>query len=278
MYSKSRSVYMKSGDMFQGPVPADPASDTDLEEWETIVSSRKRYEHEYRPLKSDEIRLLILNPGRPGEPIECFLEHYPLDRAKRYRALSYVWGDSQASSVIQVDGYPFKVTSNLKDFLVSFRSDDTSAVLWIDAVCIDQGNIPERNAQVRSMKRVYEGAESTIIWLGPETDGTKLAVIHMEDIYYEFWLPRQGLEGSIRKTTASITPKDGPEILGENRGYSQEELLKIWAGIMDMLERPWWSRIWVYQEATAPTEGGSVVCCGPYSIAFQIVLTVNRII
>ena len=51
-----------------------------------FVTKRK---HEYRPLIPNEIRLLVLNPGLPDEPIECFLEHYSANQAKPYEALSY---------------------------------------------------------------------------------------------------------------------------------------------------------------------------------------------
>src|SRR5438105_8679457 len=164
MYSISKykgKVIIESPWAVTSEPPPDPESDTDLEEWQSNHSLAKERKHECRPLKLNEVRLLVLNPGLPGEPIECFLEHYPLDRAKPYKALFYVWGDTQDSAFIQVDGCSFKVTKNLKDFLVSYRSNDRCAVLWIDAVCINQNDIPERNAQIRLMKRVYEGAEST---------------------------------------------------------------------------------------------------------------------
>jgi len=44
----------------------------------------------YRPLKANEIRLLVLNPGLSDDPIECFLEHYPVHECKSYQVLSYV--------------------------------------------------------------------------------------------------------------------------------------------------------------------------------------------
>lgn len=93
--------------------------------------------HVYRPLKENEFRLLVLNPGLPEEPIECFLEHSVLNQAKPYQALSYVWGgDAQQSDCyIYVDGRPFHVTQSLKDFLLAHRTNTQCPVLWIDAVC-----------------------------------------------------------------------------------------------------------------------------------------------
>ena len=175
------------------PLGSSLDADTDEEEDDEAqlasISDTSPRKHEYRRLKPDEIRLLVLNPGLPEEPIRCFLEHHSVNRAKRYMALSYVWRNPKDSLFIQVDGRPFKVTENLRAFLAAYRTNTTCPVLWIDAICVDQNNILERNAQVELMKRVFEGAESVVIWLGPELDNTKAAIREIEDIYHEFWLP-----------------------------------------------------------------------------------------
>src|SRR5256885_6653081 len=105
------------------PPMSDSESDVDSDRGghsDTSSAWTTEHKHEYRPLKENEFRLLVLNPGLPDEPIECFLEHYTVNRAKTYQALSYVWGgDSKDSSYyIKVDGHPFQVTKNLKDFLL----------------------------------------------------------------------------------------------------------------------------------------------------------------
>ena len=41
--------------------------------------------------------------------------------------------------------------------------------MWIDAICIDQGNATERAQQVSMMADVYAAASSVIIWLGLES-------------------------------------------------------------------------------------------------------------
>lgn len=39
-------------------------------------------------------------------------------------------------------------------------------VVWGDSICINQGNIKERNSQVQLMSRIYKSANSAIAWLG----------------------------------------------------------------------------------------------------------------
>ncbi|KAJ9494909.1 hypothetical protein H2202_009614 [Exophiala xenobiotica] len=68
---------------------------------------------------------------------------------------------SAINTSIQADGSPFKMTANLQAFSTLFRSPLRPSTLWIDAICIDQSNNPERNAQIRLMKTAYKRADST---------------------------------------------------------------------------------------------------------------------
>jgi hypothetical protein len=47
--------------------------------------------------------------------------------------------------------------------------------LWVDALCIDQANIKERNAQVAKMADIYRNARSVRVWLGEAEDFSELA-------------------------------------------------------------------------------------------------------
>jgi hypothetical protein len=48
----------------------------------------------------------------------------------------------------------------------------TAQLLWIDAVCIDQTNIAERNAQVAMMAKIYGSGSGMIIWLGEDHESS----------------------------------------------------------------------------------------------------------
>lgn len=45
--------------------------------------------------------------------------------------------------------------------------------LWVDSICINQADIPERNAQVAKMATIYTSAVSVVAWLGPADEETK---------------------------------------------------------------------------------------------------------
>jgi hypothetical protein len=113
------------------------------------------------PLSSpDSIRLVVIHPGHPDEEITCSIAEHPFYRRPVYQALSYMWGDADHEEIIKLNGKPFMVRRNLWSFLWHERSKEYLVLppkyeslpsisdFWIDAICIDQSNIPERNDPV----------------------------------------------------------------------------------------------------------------------------------
>jgi hypothetical protein len=90
----------------------------------------------------------------------------PLSATTPYTALSYTWGDTIADHDINLNGTPFLVRQNLWNFLDRARNDNFEGYLWIDALCIDQTEVGERNHQVALMGEIYSHAEGVIVWLG----------------------------------------------------------------------------------------------------------------
>lgn len=56
--------------------------------------------------------------------------------------------------------------------------------LWIDALCINQANLPERNRQVKQMGSIYCNAQYVIAWLGQDVQTASF--LH-EDADRNFW-------------------------------------------------------------------------------------------
>lgn len=48
--------------------------------------------------------------------------------------------------------------------------------MWIDALCIDQRNVEERNQQVRQKDQIYSRAAGVLVWLGPQGNNSDLAM------------------------------------------------------------------------------------------------------
>ncbi|KAH0541689.1 hypothetical protein FGG08_003852 [Glutinoglossum americanum] len=125
-------------------------------------------DYKYRELSHPrEVRLLKLMRRKPFTEVRCELTHVILDAAPPFEAISYTWGRSKPRFRIHVNGSQLKITPEAHEILLCRQSFLGTKLLWIDAVCIDQGNLNERGRQVRIMRDIFERASRVVAWLGP---------------------------------------------------------------------------------------------------------------
>ncbi|TAQ85358.1 hypothetical protein B7494_g6324 [Chlorociboria aeruginascens] len=134
-----------------------------------MTSSATLEPFRYSPLDPsiDSIRLVHILPA-PNfhDPIHCRLSHVTFAQKPRYEALSYTWGSENHQKKIILDGHDFGVTYNLFDALRYLRDTQVERGIWIDAISIQQEDIPERNKQLSIMPIIYERARVVLVWLG----------------------------------------------------------------------------------------------------------------
>lgn len=87
---------------------------------------------------------------------------------------SYTWGFDWSQYIIKLNEAKFSTRENLWFFLRQLRRSREHEYKWTDAMCIDQSNVPEKNAQVPLMGRIYENAARVFVWLGQEADQSHL--------------------------------------------------------------------------------------------------------
>jgi len=134
-------------------------------------------------VSSNSIRVFDLSPSSKGSGIFGILRQVSLPEdadtssALSYAALSYTWGSPNDKHWrIWVDGKPVLVRDNLYTALQTLRDQQISTTLWIDALCINQNDVYEKNHQVGLMAQIYRTAERVKVWLGPEDENsTKVA-------------------------------------------------------------------------------------------------------
>ena len=104
--------------------------------------------HIYEKLDSDkrEIRVAILKPGEGDQDVSLVLVTAPIKKIISYEALSNTWGDPAITRTATVSGQPFEVTENLYAALRPMRYPEGLRTLWIDALCINQVDVAERNS------------------------------------------------------------------------------------------------------------------------------------
>lgn len=123
------------------------------------------------------IRILILDKGPNDSTITCNLQTVSLDDYPDYETLSYVWGDPAKTKPITVSGVTYNATENLVDFLCCLRQQTMNRSLWVDAICIDQSNVAEKNHQLGLMARIYRQAQEAHIWFGHFTQSWSKEII-----------------------------------------------------------------------------------------------------
>ncbi len=112
----------------------------------------------YDPLQHgrQEIPLVTLQPG-DGHciPLQIHIETATLNSAGGYSCLSYAWGLPDPKRSVELNSCPFDLRENLYLALVRLRLPGRPRRLWVDAICINQEDIAEREAQVSIMHRIF---------------------------------------------------------------------------------------------------------------------------
>lgn len=60
--------------------------------------------------------------------------------------------------------------------VLSIQNPAFVGLIWVDALCINQGDHAERSKQVQLFGHTYKYAKRVIVWLGVEDDATEMAV------------------------------------------------------------------------------------------------------
>ena len=192
---------------------------------------------EYPLLISEQrqIRLLHLARQNPIFDIQAKLECYSLDAAPAYEAISYVWGEkTQKERRIILDGRKFFVSANVYQILCRRGSLFSSRFIWIDSICINQGDNVEKSKQVRMMKDIYHRASHVSICLGENPDAWLAWGMIKQLILYKAFMTREGLTNQLFHM---IKAKDTNEWISAQL-----------TAFIDLIDHPWFNRVWVVQE------------------------------
>lgn len=242
------------------------------------------------PLSSCEgqaqIRVLELQQGDWHDAIKCSLVVVNLKSVPKpgFEAISYVWGDkSEDPPQILVGEDEFNIGVNLHAALRHFRSRTKTRALWVDAICINQNDVKEREQQVQMMRDIYHQCERVLIWLGeskvtsPQTNQMGLyewkpnfsgpsshSILNDHDRekirefvarykrYYElpFALRYHSRIDSDMGAYCLISLLAQNTCLNKKNFpfLSHEASRNIFLVLGDIVSRPWWTRVWVIQE------------------------------
>ncbi len=182
--------------------------------------------------KLDETELLIVHEAKeyPASLVkDVCASTNPKSFRRRYRSYLRL-------------GHPgLKIGVNLAAYLRKTRGSDTmTELLWIDAICINQEDTEERNAQVLRMASIYQSARRVVVWLGPADKDSEVAMSFVENLEQKFIAKAQCASCTLLKSYRCHVC-----IRGIIESHTTSE---GWDALFRLLSRSWFSRTWVVQE------------------------------
>jgi len=218
----------------------------------------------YEPLSKDfdQIRLLKLQPRCSSTQIEIEITHVPSSAPPAYEALSYVWGSSERTHNVTVKTFSdllyevaahtssvkkqqellqrvqprhLPISRNLFVALEHLRLPEEPRVLWIDAICINQDDAPERSQQVNKMGSIYSKARRVVLWLGEEADESTSALAIMRSL-------GEGIDAYVSVSPVHVKAQSGSLAETLETELSDPTIMaklpSSWQAIKMLLERP----------------------------------------
>ncbi|RFN45476.1 het-6-heterokaryon incompatibility protein [Fusarium flagelliforme] len=203
----------------------------------------------YGSLSATEIRLIRLNTDL-DYPVSGQLEVVSLQDPPPYYTISHAWIPGSPHAVIQA-GEELTLSKNLSTCirrLQQLSCEDPSLSpplrhIWIDNICINQTDTPEKSRQVALMKKIYTQSIRTIIWLGePESaliSGAWQLVNRLYALFKE--------QNPTAKVISDIPLRTYDDELHLALGLPPLDDLR-WKYLKRLMSLRWFSRIWVVQE------------------------------
>lgn len=233
--------------------------------------------YQYKPLPTQaHIRRCIIQPGTHDEPVTIAIDTvaFEVGVPAAFEALSYAWGSKEDPLQVTVDCgsgiyRSIAVTQNLHGALGQLRFADSARFMWIDAVCINQGDEIEKGPQVAMMGKIFQRASRVVAWLGPNIDNTETAMELMGFLGSQVVYNNTNgeLEPSPDSVASDLTNLDKPMLLRDDEVRP----------LASLLCRPWFTRLWIRQEIFLGNKD-SIVCCGASQVSWPIFRNALRLL
>ncbi|OQN97667.1 hypothetical protein B0A48_16531 [Cryoendolithus antarcticus] len=248
-------------------------------------------------LSENEIRLLCFaateSTRDEADSVLLMLERatYTRSSAPAYIALSYVWGDAVDQKTVSINGKHVSIQANLYAALCRLRvfvrtsqawpsrrtlvADSSGSRLhsnqlptatrfWVDAQCIDQTNIIERNRQVRIMRDIYADAASVFAWTGQLSEHDSAVL----DEFYAYLLVPPDLDMWMVEAV-DLPPEKGA--VNERADYQQTPHGRMDRRLSKVVRRlstaKNFTRMWCAQELLVPAH--LFFLCGKHIISVE---------
>ncbi|KAF8859046.1 HET-domain-containing protein [Acephala macrosclerotiorum] len=191
-----------------------------------------------------EIRLLQVQHRPSNSPLSFRFQNVALHYQPLYFALSYIWGNPTITENVTVNDHTLAVTKNLATAL-RYIGENLDRLfpgvsfiwLWVDAICINQSDVVEKNFQVGLMRNIYNQAQLVISWLGLDGDGKPFAIDRIEM-----------MASRIRDAENSGSGEEY-SWLENHQEYCDKNSFRVFeSDLRRVLDHDYWGRVWILQE------------------------------
>ncbi|KAF9636694.1 hypothetical protein BFW01_g7590 [Lasiodiplodia theobromae] len=223
----------------------------------------ENFKHEPLDQTKHSFRLIRVRGLSQDGLVDCTVSTHSCDddATRSYSALSYTWGPEQPCGWIRLNSQRFRVRRNLLDFLeVAVASHQAACEnIFIDALCINQEDMLERNHQVMQMADIYRNAATVFVWLGQphgEYDELAAALKRIDD---DSLKDADGFKLRLRR---------------EFQDHFGDDSRPVNRQLVDLLSRDYWGRMWIVQEVILGRDKVRLLC-GTYSFQWT---TMQRLV
>lgn len=151
----------------------------------------------------------------------------------------------EGKAEIMLNGQPKSVGANLYQALRALREIPevrAGMPVWVDALCINQDDLDERNVQVKRMDSIYANATRVITWLS-EADAMHTMGLEFMSVLGEY--------------LGQLEAVDKDRATAWFQRFDLRTMVKFQALLSDL---PYWSRTWTAQEAVLAPQLSYIVC------------------
>jgi len=160
---------------------------------------------------------------------------------------------------------------------ITQRNDLSLPRFWIDALCINQNDLAERNKQVKRMNHIYRQTDLLFVW-GLNHQQQEISELLSRSVFREIealsWkLARLGHESSL------ITNESGVNNAARRLFASQMRSKEALVGVIGIFfELEWFYRAWIFQEVALSASKPSELWMGFKHISLSKLLLVSTAI
>jgi hypothetical protein len=209
----------------------------------------------YVPLDmvTNETRILVIQQSAsPTAPMMLGLAHCPIKCEVVFCALSYIWGPLLPATDVVVNGQILTITESLEQILRAIRLPSDDSAVWIDAICINQSDVLERNCTVPRIATIYDAAVAVFCYIGPFDDSTNEALDFVQHL----------------QEPMMMVDSLGNWDIGRDQKIGLEVYPRLCAALYELLTRPYFHRVWILQEVAYASN--PVIGCGHrFDIGFE---------